>query len=136
VARGLWEEVEEVQVTVRQHRMVRSATDEYDERSTAPPGTAHPEETAEPDPLPRRSRPRPSDRSGTEVAVGDPEEPSRTWADAEVMTEQARRRRGRPVEPAVADAELADPDPAPAIRGRSRRALPPSDPSDQDPRTD
>jgi hypothetical protein len=133
VARGLWEEVEEVQVTVRQHRTVRSATDEW---SAVPPETAQPAETAEPDPRPRRSRSRPSTRPGAEMAVADPEDPSRTWADAEVMTEQARRRRGRPVEAPVADAELADPDPAPAIRGRSRRALPPSDPSDQDPRTD
>jgi hypothetical protein len=40
VARGLWEEVEELQVIVRQRRTVRMADDEYHEESSSPDGPA------------------------------------------------------------------------------------------------
>jgi hypothetical protein len=142
IARGLWEEVEEVQITVRQHRKVRSATDEFDEQTPAEPDLAPAHEADEAAPpgrtAPGSGRSRASaDRSGAEVSVADPEARSRTWVDAEVVAEPRSRSRRRQVEPVVAAAELADPvpDPAPAVRGRARRSLPPADTSgreDQD----
>lgn len=79
LARGLWEEVEEFQITFRQQRTVRQLRDEYAEESGEP--TVR-------DPL-------------TGPAELDRPERSRTWADAEVISDPPRRSRYRAVDSAA-----------------------------------
>jgi hypothetical protein len=106
VARGLWEEVEELQVTVLRKRTVRVANDEVEESA--------PEPEATPAPVPRPSvtrahadvlAPRSATRAAAELLDGD------TDTDTEV-TGRTQRELGRGRR---------------ALAGRGRRALPPAD---------
>ena len=104
VARGLWEEVEELQLTLLRKRTVRLASDELDETDPGP--AAEPA----PDPEPRLARahadiltPRPTTRAAGELLDADPD----TELTARESRELSRGRR--------------------ALAGRGRRALPPAD---------
>jgi hypothetical protein len=83
IARGLWEEVEEFQITIRGQRTVRVVQDEYAEQ----PGEPNP------------------DLARATGEIDRPERP-RTWADAEVITDPPRRSRHRPVDSSGARGEL------------------------------